>query len=135
MTDREPPSSGTPPKSAPTREDVAARLAAVQEREAANEKAQERRRGNQQGVGIAMRIGIELVAAVMVGSGLGWFLDDKLGTSPIFLLAMVSLGFAVGVMNVIRLAKGLDQSEGIGWGRNRKENVAPPPRSTDDDDD
>ncbi len=82
-----------------------------------------------------MRIGIELVAAVMVGLGLGWFLDDKFGTSPVFLLALVALGFTAGVMNVIRLAKGLDKREGIGWGKDRKENVAPPPRSTDDDDD
>jgi len=135
MTDSVPPPSGASPKPTPTREDVAARLAAVQEREAAEYKAQERRRGNQQGVGLAMRIGIELVAAVMVGSGLGWFLDDKFGTSPVFLLALVCLGFTAGVMNVIRLAKGLDKREGIGWGKDRKENVAPPPRTTDDDDD
>jgi len=134
MTDNEPSASGASSRPTPSREDVAARLAAVQEREAASEKAAEKRRGTSQGVGIAMRIGIELVAAVLVGTGLGWFLDDKLGTSPVFLLALISLGFAAGVMNVIRLAKGLDKSEGVGWGKDRKENIAPPPRSPDDDD-
>lgn len=134
MTDHEPSASGASPRPTPTREDVAARLAAVQEREAASEKAQERRRGQATGMNLGMRIGIELLASVLVGGGIGWFLDEKLHTKPIFLLAMVTLGFTAGVMNVIRLAKGLDQSEGLGWGRNRTKNETPAPPASDDED-
>jgi len=135
MTDNEPNSSGAPSRPAPTREDVAARLAAAQEREQASELASQRRRGQASGVNLGMRIGIELVASVLVGGGLGWFADDKLHTKPIFLLALTALGFTAGVMNVIRLAKGLDQQEGLGWGRNRTKNDAPAPPASDDEDD
>jgi ATP synthase protein I len=134
MTDPELPSSGASPKPTPTREDVAARLAAVQEREAVKEQAQARRRGQAAGLNLGMRIGIELVAAVLVGGGLGWFADEKLNTSPIFLLALLSLGFTAGVMNVIRITKGLDQREGLGWGRDRTKNTAATPSQPDDDD-
>jgi ATP synthase protein I len=109
-------------------------LAAVQEREAAGERAQERRRGQASGLNVGMRIGIELVASVLVGGGIGWFLDDKLHTKPIFLLAMVVLGFTAGVLNVIRLMKSLDKSDGLGWGRDRANSKTPPPRASDDDD-
>jgi ATP synthase protein I len=108
-------------------------LAAVQEREAEEQKAGERRRGQATGLNLGMRIGIELIASVLVGGGLGWFFDEKLHTKPIFLLAMVTLGFTAGVMNVIRLARGLDVDEGLGWGRNRTKNTAPPPAPDDDD--
>ncbi|TAK99183.1 MAG: AtpZ/AtpI family protein [Rhodospirillaceae bacterium] len=136
MTDIQPPASGAPSKPALSREDLAARLAAAQEREAANTQAQERRRGQATGVNLGMRIGIELVASVLVGGGLGWFADEKLHTKPIFLLALLSLGFTAGVMNVIRIAKGLDQSGGLGRdGTRTKNDVAAPPVPADDDDD
>jgi len=134
MTDNTPSASGPSSQPTPTREDVAARLAAAQEREAANEQAQERRRGQATGLNIGMRIGIELIASVLVGGGLGWFADSKLHTKPIFLLALTCLGFTAGVMNVIRLAKSLDQDEGLGWGRNRTKNDSPAPPASDDDD-
>jgi ATP synthase protein I len=135
MSDQEPTSSGASPRPTPTREDVAARLAAVQEREAAENAEQERRRGQATGLNLGMRIGIELVASVLVGGGIGWFLDDKLHTKPIFMLAMVVLGFTAGVLNVIRISKGLDQREGLGWGRDRTKNDTPAPPAPDEDDD
>jgi ATP synthase protein I len=114
MTDREPPSGRT----TPSLEDVAARLAAAQAREADKTAAASRRKGKAEGIGIGMRIGIELVASVLVGAGLGWFFDDRLHTSPIFLLALLALGFAAGVLNVIRLTKRMDLAQGIVHGAN-----------------
>jgi ATP synthase protein I len=138
MTDREPPP--TPARPTPTREELAARLAAVQEREAEQQQADDRRKGKAQGLGLGMRIGIELLASVLVGGGLGWFIDDKLGTSPIFLLALVSLGFTAGVLNVIRLTKRMDIAQGIVHGRDRErrgddKTVPPAGKPVDDDDD
>ena len=134
MTDIQPPTSGAPSKPVPSREDLAARLAAAQEREAAKDQAQERRRGQATGVNLGMRIGIELVASVLVGGGLGWFADEKLHTKPIFMLALLCLGFTAGVMNVLRIAKGLDHAGGLGR-TETKNDVAAPPVSADDDDD
>ena len=40
-----------------------------------------------------------------LGSGIvGWLLDRWLGTKPWLMLVMLFLGFAVGVMNVMRIA-------------------------------
>lgn len=61
-----------------------------------------------------MRIATEMVAALIVGAGLGYLLDRWLETSPIFLVAMLLLGFAAGLMSVFRVMKGLDQAVGLG---------------------
>jgi len=60
------------------------------------------------------RLSTELVAGVLVGAVIGWFLDRTLGISPWGLIVFVLLGFAAGVLNVIRGA-GL----GSGWPDNR----------------
>ena len=131
MTDSEPPARPTP-----SLEDVAARLAAVQGREADANAADNRRKGKAEGISIGMRIGIELLASVLVGSGLGLFIDSKLGTSPIFVLALVSLGFTAGVLNVLRLTKRMDMADHIVHGRAAKDakDRQPAPGAADDDD-
>ncbi len=45
-----------------------------------------------------------MVAGVLVGAGLGLLLDRWLGTSPWGLLVLLLLGFAAGVLNVMRAA-------------------------------
>lgn len=45
-----------------------------------------------------------LVAGVLVGAGIGWALDRVLGISPWGLIVFLLLGFAGGVVNVIRAA-------------------------------
>ena len=50
------------------------------------------------------RLSTELVAGVLVGAVLGWFLDRALGISPWGLIVFVLLGFTAGVVNVIRAA-------------------------------
>jgi len=54
------------------------------------------------GLGVAMRIGLELVVATMVGTGLGWLGDRYLGTSPWLMLVGVVIGVAAGFLNVYR---------------------------------
>ena len=51
-----------------------------------------------------LRLSSELVAGVLVGAGMGWLLDRWLGTSPWGLFVFLMLGFAAGVMNVMRVA-------------------------------
>ena len=50
------------------------------------------------------RLSTELVAGVLVGAGLGWLLDRWLGNSPWGLIVFLMLGFAAGVLNVMRAA-------------------------------
>ena len=50
------------------------------------------------------RLSSELVAGVLVGAGLGWLIDRWLGTSPWGLIVLLLLGFAAGVLNVMRAA-------------------------------
>jgi len=50
------------------------------------------------------RLSSELVAGVVVGAGLGWLIDRWLGISPWGLMVFLLLGFAAGVLNVMRSA-------------------------------
>jgi len=50
------------------------------------------------------RLSTELVAAVVVGAALGWLLDRWLGISPWGMIVFLLLGFAAGVLNVMRAA-------------------------------
>ena len=54
------------------------------------------------GVSMAMRIGLELVVATMIGAGLGWLGDHYLGTKPWLLLVGLFIGTAAGLLNVYR---------------------------------
>ena len=56
------------------------------------------------GYAVAARLASEFVAAVIVGAALGWGLDKVAGTSPWGLISLLLLGFAAGVVNVIRAA-------------------------------
>ncbi len=54
-------------------------------------------------MGVGVRVGVELVSALVVAVGLGWLLDRWLHTLPLFLILSVLLGGAAGVANVWRL--------------------------------
>ena len=53
-------------------------------------------------MGLAMRVGVELVAGVAVGLAIGWGLDAWLRTRPVFTIVFVLLGGAAGIVNVWR---------------------------------
>lgn len=58
------------------------------------------------GLGVAMRIGVELVSALAVGAGIGYGLDHLFGTKPWLLLVFFFIGAAAGILNVWRLVNG-----------------------------
>jgi ATP synthase protein I len=51
-----------------------------------------------------LRLSTELVAGVIVGAAIGWFLDRWLGISPWGFIVFLLLGFIAGILNVIRSA-------------------------------
>lgn len=55
------------------------------------------------GMAYGLRMASELVAAVLVGSAIGYGLDYFLGTSgPWFFLLFFMFGFAAGIVNILR---------------------------------
>jgi ATP synthase protein I len=66
--------------------------------------ARDEREADLRGRGMAygMRMAAELVGAVIVGGLMGYGLDRWLGTTPWLFLLFFVLGFAAGVLNVVR---------------------------------
>ena len=70
------------------------------------------------GVNIAGRLVTELVAALVVGGGLGWGLDWLAGhfgfhTKPVFMILLFMLGAAAGLRNVVRTAGELNAKTAV----------------------
>ncbi|MDD2795083.1 AtpZ/AtpI family protein [Acidocella sp.] len=57
-----------------------------------------------QAVNFAMRLGVELVAAMVIAVGIGWGLDRLFHTKPWLMLVMVPVGMAAGLRNLVRAA-------------------------------
>lgn len=60
--------------------------------------------GGMAGFGQALKLSSEFIAGIAVGAGLGWLIDRVAGTSPWGLIIFLLLGFAAGVLNVLRSA-------------------------------
>ncbi|MGY6708598.1 MAG: AtpZ/AtpI family protein [Rhizobiaceae bacterium] len=76
--------------------------AALAARRPAAPEGEDRKNGTLQGVGNALKLSSEFIAAIVVGVGLGWFFDRFVGTSPWGLIVFLLIGFAAGVVNVLR---------------------------------
>lgn len=103
MSDETPPS----PQEEPSREDLDARLRAAKAKRGG--AGQEEPDG---GLAFAVRIGVDLVAALIVGVGIGIALDRWFETSPWFLVLFFLLGAAAGMMNVYRVMAGYGYAAG-----------------------
>ena len=77
--------------------------------EAATRRNAERSKGPPPtSLGIAFRFSTEMVAALIVGGGMGYGIDWVAGTKPIFLIIFFVLGAAAGIRNVLHAAKELN---------------------------
>lgn len=63
---------------------------------------------------MAFRVGSELVSALLVGVGIGWLLDEWLGTKPWLMVVFFFLGSAAGIYNVYRAVNGMSMTPGMG---------------------
>ena len=59
---------------------------------------------NAASLGKALKISTELVAAVVVGTTIGFLLDNWFDTKPLLTICFFAFGVAAGVINVFRLA-------------------------------
>ena len=55
--------------------------------------------------GKAFKISTELVAAVVVGTTIGFLLDSWFDTKPLLIICFFIMGVAAGILNVFRSAK------------------------------
>lgn len=63
-------------------------------------------------MGLALRLGVDFVAGVVVGVGIGLLLDWWMGSSPAMLIVFFLLGAAAGTFNVFRTASGMHSAVG-----------------------
>ena len=78
------------------------------------------------GANRAFRLASEFVAAIIVGAGLGYGIDLLIGTRPWAMVILLLLGFAAGVLNVVRASAEMNAATPVPPGT---------PAAPDDDDD
>ena len=99
--------------------DLASRIAsAKREREREDNRSARDASPEMSGLARGMRIGTEFIAAILVGAGIGYFIDLGLGTRPWGMLIMFLVGFAAGILNVTRVVAEMNKA-------------APPPPGSD----
>ena len=68
-------------------------------------KSEKNNGSNAASLGKALKISTELVAAVVVGSTLGFILDNWFDTKPWLTICFFFMGVTAGILNVIKSAK------------------------------
>tara|TARA_Y100000590_G_scaffold332115_1_gene377573 strand:+ start:1089 stop:1370 length:282 start_codon:yes stop_codon:yes gene_type:complete len=69
----------------------------------------DKKSSNAASLGKALKISTELVAAVFVGSIIGFLLDNWFGTKPLLTICFFFMGVAAGILNVFRSAKRMNK--------------------------
>ena len=62
-------------------------------------------------LGVAFKMSTEMVAAVVVGTIIGFILDNWFGTKPWLILIFFFVGVIAGILNVFRSAKKMQSKE------------------------
>ncbi len=93
--------------------DLEARIARAQKRGAATAAAEQTRQGDMSGMSRGFRLASEFVAAIIVGAGLGYIIDLVLPTRPWGLVVLLLLGFAAGVLNVVRATADMNATTAV----------------------
>ena len=60
----------------------------------------------------AMHAGMEFVVSIGIATAIGYFIDEKVGTMPLFLILFFFLGTGAGFMSLFKLSKNLGHSVG-----------------------
>lgn len=87
------------------------RIDEARERGEAAERPNPQKRAASKSYGMAIRLAMEMVAAIAVSVGLGLWLDSLLGVAPLFMIILLVMGMAAGVMNVYRAVSGFTHGD------------------------
>lgn len=109
-------------------EDFARRLEQTRQAQRGGERPK-----NEEGsaLGLATRAVTELVVGLLVAMGLGWMLDRYLDTQPLFMLLLLPLGLAAGILNVMRIGRSKEAEALLGG--NAAHPPVPPVKDDDED--
>lgn len=66
---------------------------------------------SQKSYGLAIKLGVDFVSAVLVGVIIGYWCDRFFTTSPIFLIIFIVLGAIAGFRNVYKYATNVMESD------------------------
>ena len=66
---------------------------------------------NAASLGKALKISTELIAAVAVGTTIGFILDNWFDTKPWLIIIFFFLGSVAGILNVIKAAKRMQEED------------------------
>jgi len=93
--------------------DLEARIARAQARSPAQAAVEQRRQSDMSGLSRGFRLASEFAAAIIVGAGLGYLIDMVLPTRPWGMIVLLLLGFAAGVLNVVRATKEMNAATAV----------------------
>ena len=88
--------------------EISTRLEIAKKKMKTNEKKIES--SNAASLGKALKISTELVAAVVVGTTIGYILDSWFDSKPLLIICFFIIGVVAGILNVFRAAKKMDQN-------------------------
>ena len=93
--------------------DLGARIARARGQGPAEAGAEQTRQMDMSGLSRGWRLASEFVAAILVGAGLGYLIDSFLPTRPWAMVVLLLLGFAAGVLNVVRAARQMNTETAV----------------------
>ena len=107
---QQPPKNQSPSKNTnEVTRDLASRIASAKREQVLKDPSASRSAsGDMNSMARGMRIATEFIAAILVGTVVGYLIDLGLGTSPWGLLTLFMVGFAAGIRNVIRVVAELN---------------------------
>lgn len=88
----------------PSEKDIKARLKAVEGKQKQASRRQDLKVERSGAMGKAWRLSVEMIAALFLCGGFGWFLDEQFETKPILMLIFLVIGMIVGFWNVYKTA-------------------------------
>ena len=109
----EPRDENRPKSGSPVTADLEARIARAQARSPAQAEVEQRRQSDMSGLSRGFRLASEFAAAIIVGAGLGYLIDMVLPTRPWGMVVLLLLGFAAGVLNVVRATREMNAATAV----------------------
>jgi ATP synthase protein I len=100
-------------KPPPALRDLDNKLREARARRESKDRGAGARTGGMAGFGLAIRLGLDFIAGVVVGVGTGLLLDWWWGSKPWMMVLFFVIGAAAGTANVIRTASGYGGAVGF----------------------
>ena len=74
-------------------------------------KNKDSKQSSSSNIGVAFKLSTEMVAAVVVGTIIGFILDNWFGTKPWLILIFFFVGVIAGILNVVKSAKNMQSKD------------------------